>query len=494
MKRRISLFLGVLFSLICFCACEVGSSGKHGNNSGSGNSSSEVSDFSSDISDGEEDELNENSYTVTLSYQGSTFIPANDTYAQWTKITETGDITGYQRSSFNEEGIAFRNGLDGEYRVTLGNLPDGYAYNPNLYVASGNSRNVVVELYPIIQTTKSGTDWYGNVIKISQVGIYRVTIPTLFAVKDGVCFEFSIPMDGGVYGVQSIVDVMQDTINPIAEIYVGSSAYKTWSYTCDGGVEFENGSYTKNFYFEGQASSDQEGHGIIPFAVRATTTDGTFPLTVDFLISRKDDCPPEDVSAEMIHAKECPTESAPEGVGTWVGAETRKNGQMIFDGANYVYNEEDGFYHVGTKDGPYLYVDLATSCRFFPLHYPSPGEGYVPGIAWSFVTAERTLPTAFLRVAELDRTTGERTGRLIYYKPMIEEEYSAVCNSDGRCLVTEELKWFLQEIAESKGYFHDGYGWVETYSVDVCGYSVSALEDDQWLFACGYYVPGGETN
>ena len=430
------------------------------------------------------------------------FFPTNDMYAQWTKITETGGVTGYQRAAFNEDGVAFLNGLDGEYRITLGNLPDGYSYNPNVYIATGNSRNVVVELYPIIQTTGTGADMYKNIIKIGAtsdkandedyLGVYRVEISKPYAKQKGVYFEFHIPTDGGVYSVQSIVDVVQNTVNPIAEIYAGTFASKHWSYTCDDGVEFENGSYTKNFYFEGEASSAQEGNGIISFAVRATTNE-SFPVTVDFLISRKGDCPPEDVSAEMIHAKECPTEKAPEGVGAWIGAETYEKGQWMFNGANYVYNEEDGFYHVGTKDGPYLYVDLNTSCRFLPKHYPSPGEGLVPGISWSFVTAESVLPTAYLRVAELDRTTGERTGRLIHYKPMIETESAAVCNSDGRCLVTEELKWFLQELAESKGYFHDGYGWVETYSVDVCGHSISALEDDQWLFACGYYVPNDET-
>ena len=101
--------------------------------------------------------------------------------------------------------------------------------------------------------------------------------------------------------------------------------------------------------------------------------------------------------------------------------------------------------------------------------------------------AESVVPEAFLRVAQLDKETGERTGKMLHYKPMIEQQYAKVVNSDGRCLLTEEMRWFLQELAESKAYFNDGYGWVEKYSVEVCGYSVSALEDDQWLFACGYY-------
>ena len=250
MKKLISLFLSVFLLLTVFCSCEVSRTG--GNNNGGISSEGSVSDGSNDSE--VEDVLNEESYTVSLAVNGKKFIPEGaDMYAQWTKLTDTGDIAGFKKSTFNEDGIAFVNNLDGEYRITLGNIPDGYAYNPNLYVTSGNSRNIVVELYPIIQTKNSGSDLYDNIIEIRQTGVYRVTIEKLYAVKEGVYFQFSIPRDGGVYSIQSLADVLQNTINPIAEIYNGSSAFKAWSHTCDDGVEFENGSYTKNFYFEGKA-------------------------------------------------------------------------------------------------------------------------------------------------------------------------------------------------------------------------------------------------
>lgn len=485
MKKIIALFLGIMLSLACLCACEVQAGGK-----GSDSSSGAYGTQSSGSEDNSSEEvvdnvLSETSYTVTLLLDGMQFKPSGNTYAQWTKITETGDITGFKTASFNQDGVAFVNGLDGEYRVTLGNVPDGYAYNPNLYYASGESRNTVIELYPIIQTQGTGADEYENIIHIRQEGVYRVTISKLYGVQKGVYFQFSIPKDGGVYSVQSLVDVMENTINPVAEIYTGTGVgAKFWSYTIDDGVEFENGSYTKNFYFEGQASEEQGGFGIIPFAVRATTNTGKFPVTVDFLVSRKDDFPSTHQDAELVYAKQLPKEKAPEGNGTWTGAETYKFGQWIFDGANYVYNEDDGFYHVGTKDGPYLYVTLDVPDRFLPPYTPPGSDVSYPV---SFTTIENIAPTAYLRVAELDRRTGERTGKLLHYKPMIEQQYKLVCNSDGRCLVTQELQWFLQEICESKAYFNDGYGWVETESLAVCGYSISAAEDDQWLFACGYY-------
>ena len=57
-------------------------------------------------------------------------------------------------------------------------------------------------------------------------------------------------------------------------------------------------------------------------------------------------------------------------------------------------------------------------------------------------------------------------------------------NSDGVYVVTPELKEFLQRFSTSQLLFFDGNGWVENNdTVDV-----DAMEDDQWLFACGYYV------
>jgi hypothetical protein len=67
------------------------------------------------------------------------------------------------------------------------------------------------------------------------------------------------------------------------------------------------------------------------------------------------------------------------------------------------------------------------------------------------------------------------------YKQFIEISYTAACNSDGVCYVTNELKEFLQKFSVSQRLFLDGNGFVESTGV-------YAIEEDQWLFACGYYV------
>ena len=62
--------------------------------------------------------------------------------------------------------------------------------------------------------------------------------------------------------------------------------------------------------------------------------------------------------------------------------------------------------------------------------------------------------------------------------------YADYTNSDGVYAVTPELKDFLQKYSVSQLLFFDGNGYVEENPT----IKVDAKEEDQWLFACGYYV------
>ena len=67
------------------------------------------------------------------------------------------------------------------------------------------------------------------------------------------------------------------------------------------------------------------------------------------------------------------------------------------------------------------------------------------------------------------------------HKQFIEVYYAGISNSDGVCYVTMEMKEFLQKFSVSQRLFFDGNGFVEMTGV-------YAKEEDQWLFACGYYL------
>ena len=62
--------------------------------------------------------------------------------------------------------------------------------------------------------------------------------------------------------------------------------------------------------------------------------------------------------------------------------------------------------------------------------------------------------------------------------------YANYCNGDGVIAVTQELKDFLQKLSIKELYFRDGNGWCETHDV----YPTDSTEEDQWLFACGFYL------
>ena len=60
-----------------------------------------------------------------------------------------------------------------------------------------------------------------------------------------------------------------------------------------------------------------------------------------------------------------------------------------------------------------------------------------------------------------------------------------MCNRDGRCYVTEELKAFLQKFAENQSLYTDGVCPLDG-TPESLGYS--ANQDGLWLFACGFYM------
>ena len=64
--------------------------------------------------------------------------------------------------------------------------------------------------------------------------------------------------------------------------------------------------------------------------------------------------------------------------------------------------------------------------------------------------------------------------------------YMEYVNNRGMYPVTEELKYFFQEYANSQNLFQDGNGWVEQQEYG--GYNYEAYEDSMWLFCCAYFV------
>ena len=179
-------------------------------------------------------------FVATVMLNGKAYTPpevSDDSLAVKVRWT---DGKSYKTVTLGKDGKAECYGLDGEYAVTLINLPSNYTYNPNIYTADNDSKSVVIELLPITQAYGDGSNEY-KCIPLSGPGVYRANVT-----KEGqaIFYEFE-PTKPGTYCIESIMDVSAGMYNPFIDIYAGSFAYKIREKRIDsGGV---SSGYTTNF-------------------------------------------------------------------------------------------------------------------------------------------------------------------------------------------------------------------------------------------------------
>ncbi len=524
-----------------------------------------------------ETEPSEAPYTVTLTHNGKAFTATDGLLAQWTDgySYHTAPLTG---------GRAETGALDGDFRVTLSGLPEGYTYDPNAYTATTDARDVEIELHRVEVPRGAGADEY-HCIALGKTGYYRAQYARA---GQQIFFEF-IPTSSGTYVLESLVDTAAQQYNPVLMVYVGSSQFKLFDHEQDGGGA-ENG-YTKNFRYEMRVDDDEIG-SVFTFAVRLDAKSDEFPQTVDFSIrlestyNRQDTVAimqvPTDMYALMfghINALRNMTEQQfletvgaygtqgtqayealktlkfstdaqefaqsvqnlyavmresrfgavasylrgiYDGAGRYVGAETVKDGRNVFDGDCYKLNPATGVYHVYDEKayassggfGPMLYADITVPCRFLDTAFPQ--IEYIGNKALTVADGTKNYKqfiegydALIVDPPSLDlgpyfcvsvcpcRTQGRCEGACLVscqychadcrrLEPMQMRGlgYADMTNRDGKFPVTPELKQFLQEYSCTQLLFRDGNGWVEENP----NIKVDAMEDDQWLFACGYYT------
>ena len=470
MKKILSLLLSVLLA-ICFVGCTYKGveTPSGGTSDGGGTSSDDV------IEDGY--------FSVTLQMDGERYIPQTEMSAQWS----ASDGKSVHRAAFNENGIAKIAGLDGDYSVTINGIPEGQTYNSNIYTATNDDPNIVVTIHEVIPTRitgNAGSDLY-NCVRLKQMGTYRAELKGAgldgTGTQNKIFYMFS-PQKKGVYVIESWVPISQDTVNPKLDVYNGTLAYKTYSHTQNDGGPC--GTYTKNFYYEVEVDAKMVGNDYT-FAIHATNREGVYPTYVMFSL-RLDN--PDYEYGWTTSSLIVPTENfkkAPEGAGSWTNPEVLRKGIWVFDGSMYQLNPDDGYYHLYDKEtetyGPVLYALITAQHRCFA----SDKDGNAVSFANVQDQGNKALTVSSGKENYLLFILGYATA--IYKGYEIPDDYAGVngyaqyCNSDGAYPVTAEMKDFLQKFAISQLYFMDGQGWAETQL------GVYATEDDQWLFACGYY-------
>ena len=397
-------------------------------------------------------------FVVSLVYNKKIYIPEKDEIITVIWTDEYSQFT----EMIGEDGYA-KKILDGDFNVYLDFKSTKYTYDANIYFADNENPIVEIELLKIATVTKGkGTKLYSE-YELSSEGTYRAEITSR---TKKIYYEYK-PTKAGYYVIESFVNIYEDMVNPKVDIYTGTFAAKYFSETLDDGGTYKKGGYTKNFKWIVKLSQEQLSN-VFTFAVFAQSKTGDYPVHVDFRITYEGEYYLESTLAKLMEAKEI-KEKTPNydpskykyynsdfGTGSYYASYT--NGTGYLDASNFKYNEETGYWHLYDKTnntyGPILCAKITQPCAYYDE-------------ALSLIESHGNKN---LTVSNLTEN----------YKQFIEVEYAAVCNSDGVCYVTNELKEFLQKFSVAQRLFFDGNGFVESSGV-------YAIEEDQWLFACGWY-------
>ena len=462
MKRFLALLL-TLFTACSLCACVEEMQGGAGSSYPSSESSSALE--SSDLESSSNKPAAEG-FTVRLVLEEGGEMPSlKGVQALWT------GKSGVHRASFDEDGFASSEEPDGEYRVTLSSVPDGYTYDPNGYAVNNNRKNATITLYKIKEMSGEGGPYDSNCYKLPSAGTYRFN----FTKADQRLYFTFVPNKAGIYRFSTLMDATANEIT--ASFYKHAVQFIGPQEITDTEGAITN-TYTKNFIVDVKMS-EAELSAAHYFSLAIHSLSKTvFPTYIDLRLERLGDHP----GTEKLEQPTIPpVEYAPEGNGTFrfVGYLTGRVldqklvGSYDAIGTFTPYIGSDGYYRVddGSDDGidnnPILYAKIRG---------PVAGvldDGDIQGINDDRVSKRFYNITAVNAQGEKEKKNMDYTA---FYNA-----HNAKVNSDGCIPVTKELRDFLYYLSVCNQYFWDGNGWAETYG----GYQSD--EESQWLFACGYY-------
>ncbi len=454
MKRALLIVISFIM-VICFALAGCGEYNSLSSRPG-GSGSNDPSNPSGPIDpSGPQDGDDEEHFTVSLSYHNSKYVPRTNIYAQW-----TGSDGNIYRAQFNTSGVAEANAeLDGEYRVTLGNVPENFAYNPNIYLADNDNKHITVVLEDYRDLTAVTELIYSQSVTLSLNTIYRLVLPKtkyfgLFRIS-GCIFE-------------TWCDIVENDINVKLTGYMsngGGFINEASAFTLAGGGA--SSSYTKNIRAD---LSQGDTAGMNMFMLTATSRSGRQPIVVFFRIGERGSnqggdepyIPPKEYEIEDRSLLKMIQPS-----GTFSFCWQYTSGKVC-RGSDYKLfpkgetdsegNQGDGYWHeydaeknvygrilyaVISRDTPVIQTESLGGLAALSLRIPSEG---------------------------------------ISYDKMMSE-YVKFCNRDGAHPVTEDLRKCIYSFALREHYFDDGNGWCE----DGSGLNIRSNETDMWLFTCGMY-------
>ncbi len=382
----------------------------------------------------------ENDYVATIKYPDGSPV-TGDVYVQW--CTDTNCSMSVK---VNDQGVAFTSNLtDQQYYVHVSNVPSGYAYNPNGYLVDANNKTTTITLSSITDYTEGDGSKYNDGTNLGPYviseGVYDVTLTKDDSYK---YFAFK-PSYPGKYLIES----WDSTKDPKLEVFGNNMSYIP-------DMPIEDGAYDNvsdvNYNFKMELDIASKDYGaensgytiILGITVNDNNKNAQFPINIECL--EKYDFYKNDNqggnTTNNVTAKEVPSVYArPENVRIAVPE---------LDGSEEAYyNENDGFYHLNSVDGPVFMANISSTY----------GE--------------------WLSESLTDKQNGEGGARAFIidgqnYNQFLDA-YEMVVNEDGLCPVTKELKDFLSLFMKKD---LDG----------ILSYFNLTYNDNSWMACCSYYV------
>ena len=390
----------------------------------------------------------EMTYSVQVLLPDGTPFNNPSTVAQWCD----GDLC-FLPKALNAEGKAETSLMPKTYGLHLLNLPEQYTYDVNAYNPTFENPHVIIQLYEFKSFEEVEENGPYNTNQLKEEGAYKINIKSA---KHMPYYSF-LPSRPGVFVIESYTD----DLGPIFIDY-GSNPQYVEAYH----AQANSGGTGKNFKYEWEVSSTQiqkdESGKYIPYSgvtfIFAFMLKGqtSYPTTFDIVIRWDRKVEEITTSTTMVQPKETLTQfSAPAGRSLYKCA---LNGTV-----DAIYNETDGFYHLGSVNGPVIVAKLTKVIDEYDFSdaisefVNEAGNG-----AYTFVVDE--TETEIIRKDYTDFVA----------------KYAEVCNEDGVYPVTQELKEFLFLLAYKGGYFMTG-GFIDQLL------DFQVLQANYWLFACYYY-------
>lgn len=425
------------------------------------NSSSAIESQSSSVSLSSENQ--------GISYRVRVFLPTGLPFNDdKTMVQLCSDTTCYQPVKLNN-GIANINVNDensGELIVHLLNLPSEYTYNPYIYTVSPEKKDVVIPLteYGLLNAG-DGTLDNGYVI---HEGTYPVNItdPNV-----GLYYRFA-PSKPGIYKIESLAystlgiktSLFYHGANPqmISEVPQSTSTSGGYGDINNVNFAFEIDCVPSSFMTSGEGENIKYETGAIYHLFVKSSVAATFPLSITYVKESEEVVieKEEKEIVDMYSSKEL--SKYPDNTSTDILTPIPMDGT-----ANITYDESSDTFKVvdiaGVEVNKNVLIKITKRCEYI-------------GAPLSEITATGTGVTGDQNYFILDGATKN-------YEPMVKQ-YAEICNKDGVCQISDELKIMLKLIADKQKYFR--------VSRTIPGYIYSQLEykvaeENQWLWACYYY-------